>query len=107
VCIPCTTDPILTFYLLSSGLIKTHFFHIWVQCQILRPNYELNILHDLLKNVSTLRSDYEVSNSLQFDLPSHIGRPPRLIGEPSGGSLSADQWLTLAIAVGPVVVCDQ
>ena len=40
----------------------------------------------------------------QFELPAHIGRLPTTVGEPSGGSLSADQWLTLALAVGPIAV---
>src|SRR5258708_2588601 len=47
----------LTLYLLSTGLIKTHFFHIWVQCRILRPN------HEILANVSTLIYYHDVSDS--------------------------------------------
>ncbi len=40
----------------------------------------------------------------QISLPSKLGRLPRLIGEPAGGSLTADQWLNLVKVVGPLVV---
>ncbi len=42
--------------------------------------------------------------TFQFELPGHIGRLPKVIGESSGRALSADQWLTLALAVGPIAV---
>lgn len=35
------------------GLVKTHFYGIWVQQKILRPNYELNIFHKILSDVVT------------------------------------------------------
>lgn len=41
---------------------------------------------------------------MQLSLPSKLGRLPRLIGEPAGGSLTADQWLILATVVGPLAV---
>src|SRR5258706_7319040 len=42
--------------------------------------------------------------TIKFELPAHIGQLPTTVGEPSSGSLSADQWLTLALAVGPIAV---
>lgn len=41
----------------------------------------------------------------QLQLPSKLGHLLELIGEPVGGSLTADQWLILATIVGPLVVC--
>ncbi|KAF8547617.1 hypothetical protein OG21DRAFT_1569135 [Imleria badia] len=39
---------------LFLGLVKTHFYHIWVQNKILQPNHELTKLHELLADVSTV-----------------------------------------------------
>jgi len=33
------------------GLVKTHFYNIWVQNKILRPNHELRILHEMLPEI--------------------------------------------------------
>lgn len=41
---------------------------------------------------------------LQLRLPSKLGRLPSLIGEPAGGSLTADQWLVFATVVAPLAV---
>ncbi|KAI0323219.1 hypothetical protein GY45DRAFT_1410608 [Cubamyces sp. BRFM 1775] len=41
---------------------------------------------------------------LYLTLPSRLGRLPRLIGEPAGGSLTADQWLILVTVVGPLAL---
>ena len=35
-----------------AGIVKTHFYHIWVQLGILRPAKELQQVHDLLRYVS-------------------------------------------------------
>ena len=43
--------------------------------------------------------------AFKMELPAKVGRLPQLIGEPAGGSLTADQWLVLATIVGPLVVC--
>ncbi|EGO30588.1 hypothetical protein SERLADRAFT_432160 [Serpula lacrymans var. lacrymans S7.9] len=39
------TDPMHNLFL---GLIKSHFYNIWVQSKILRPNYKLKVFHELL-----------------------------------------------------------
>jgi len=41
-------------YLLYTGLVKTHFYGIWVQQKILRVNHELDVFHKLLADVSSL-----------------------------------------------------
>src|SRR5258706_3496887 len=104
VCVSGFKYYLLTLAFYYIGLVKTHFFHIWVQCQILQQNHELRVLHELLADVSTLLLHYLIINPLQFELPGHVGCLPKNIGEPGGGSLSVDQWLTLALAVGPIVV---
>ncbi|KAI0323378.1 hypothetical protein GY45DRAFT_1376364 [Cubamyces sp. BRFM 1775] len=78
-------DPMHNLFL---GLVKSHFYHIWVQLRIFRKSRELCRLHEILSELS---------------LPSKLGRLPRLIGEPAGGSLTADQWLILATIVGPLI----
>ncbi|KAJ7037010.1 hypothetical protein C8F04DRAFT_1181026 [Mycena alexandri] len=63
---------------LFLGVVKTHFYHIWVQLNVLRKTKELRTLHAMLSKLK---------------LPAKLGRFPSLIGEPAGGSLTADQWL--------------
>ncbi|KAJ3525424.1 hypothetical protein NMY22_g10588 [Coprinellus aureogranulatus] len=74
---------------LLLGLVKTHFYHIWVQEKILRPTKELRLLHQVLK---------------EFTMPTYLGRIPALVGIPAGGSLTADQWMLMATVVGPIAV---
>ena len=58
--IRCTTFylvcrfPHLQYHLtlcLSVGLVKTHFYHIWVQNKIFREKHELRVLHEMLADV--------------------------------------------------------
>ena len=93
-------------YLPLTGLVKTHFYGIWVQKKVLQPNHELNLFHKLLADISTLLCSPTMSAELdkQFIVPSSCGKLPTDIGEPSGGSLTADQWLLLATVYGPIVV---
>lgn len=37
-------------------------------------------------------------------MPAKLGRLPSLIGEPAGGSLTADQWLVFVTVVAPIAV---
>lgn len=74
---------------LILGLIKTHFYNIWVQLKVLRKTKELRRFHDLLS---------------KLQLPSFLGRLPALMGEPAGGSLTADQWLIAATIVCPLLL---
>ncbi|KAG1846632.1 hypothetical protein F4604DRAFT_1688312 [Suillus subluteus] len=79
-------DPMHNLFL---GLVKTHFYNIWVQSKILRANHELNTFHDMLAD---------------FIVPGSSGKLPTDIGMPSGGSLTADQWLLLATVYGPIII---
>ncbi|EDR11390.1 uncharacterized protein LACBIDRAFT_323939 [Laccaria bicolor S238N-H82] len=74
---------------LLLGLVKTHFYHIWVQGKILRKTKELRALHNILSN---------------FSMPAYLGRLQSLVGIPTGGSLTADQWLLMAVVVGPIAI---
>ncbi|KIN93403.1 hypothetical protein M404DRAFT_171305 [Pisolithus tinctorius Marx 270] len=79
-------DPMHNLFL---GLMKTHFYHIWVQGKILRPNHELGMLHSMLAD---------------FIIPGSCGKLPTDIGTPTSGSLTADQWLLLATVYGPIII---
>ncbi|RPD62755.1 hypothetical protein L227DRAFT_562043 [Lentinus tigrinus ALCF2SS1-6] len=79
-------DPMHNLFL---GLVKTHFYIIWVQLKILRKTKELSTFHDMLK---------------MFTVPSKLGRLPHLVGEPAGGSLTSDQWMLLAIIIAPMLL---
>ncbi|KAG0693068.1 hypothetical protein DFH29DRAFT_881751 [Suillus ampliporus] len=79
-------DPMHNLFL---GLVKTHFYNIWVQNKILRPNHELTKFHEMIAD---------------FIIPSSCGKLPTDIGMPSGGSLTADQWLLLSTVYGPIII---
>ncbi|KAI1783145.1 hypothetical protein LXA43DRAFT_977257 [Ganoderma leucocontextum] len=79
-------DPMHNLFL---GLVKTHFYHIWIQMGILRENHELRVLHEMLRD---------------FVVPTSAGKLPKDIGTPAGGSLTADQWRLLAVVEGPIVI---
>ncbi|KAL6307236.1 hypothetical protein BKA93DRAFT_926583 [Sparassis latifolia] len=79
-------DPMHNLFL---GVVKTHFYHIWVKSKVLRKNKELRRFHAVLA---------------ELYLPTKLGRLPNLIGEPAGGSLTADQWMVLATVVGPLAI---
>ncbi|KAE9386142.1 hypothetical protein BT96DRAFT_960642 [Gymnopus androsaceus JB14] len=86
VCEMIVVDPMHNLFL---GVVKTHFYHIWVQLNVLRKTKELRSLHGILGNL---------------ELPSKLGCLPALIGEPAGGSLTADQWLVFSTIVAPLTV---
>ncbi|KAJ7814371.1 hypothetical protein B0H13DRAFT_1924870 [Mycena leptocephala] len=86
ICEMIVIDPMHNLFL---GVVKTHFYHIWVQLNVLRKTKELRTLHALLSKLK---------------LPAHLGRLPSLIGEPTGGSLTADQWLVFCTIVAPLII---
>lgn len=73
---------------LALGLVKAQFYHIWVQTGILSES-KLRSLHELI--------------SLCL-VPDYLGRLPKEIGVPAGGSLTADQWIILATTMGPLTI---
>lgn len=73
----------------SVGLVKNHFYNIWIVLRVLRKTKEILTLHGILSKIK---------------VPSYLGRLPALMGTSAGGSLTADQWLIAAIAVLPVAV---
>ncbi|EJD36722.1 hypothetical protein AURDEDRAFT_174242 [Auricularia subglabra TFB-10046 SS5] len=81
---------------LLNGIVKNLWYDTWIKgTKTLRPNTdggtlrELDFIHQMLK---------------KFEVPSWVGRLPKVIGEPAGGSLSSDEWKWLAILFGPVVL---
>ncbi|KAJ7156359.1 hypothetical protein C8R46DRAFT_1115786 [Mycena filopes] len=86
ICQMVVIDPMHNLFL---GVVKTHFYHIWVQLNVLRKTKELRSLHAILSKLK---------------LPAHLGRLPSLIGEPAGGSLTADQWLNFATVVASLAI---
>ncbi|KAJ7301764.1 hypothetical protein DFH08DRAFT_992213 [Mycena albidolilacea] len=86
ICEMIVIDPMHNLFL---GVVKTHFYHIWVQLNVLRKTKELRTLHALLSKLK---------------LPAHLGHLPSLIGEPVEGSITADQWLVFSIIVAPLVI---
>ncbi|KII85388.1 hypothetical protein PLICRDRAFT_31629 [Plicaturopsis crispa FD-325 SS-3] len=85
-CRMIVVDPMHNLFL---GVVKTHFYHIWIQQKVLRKTKELRRFHAILSELS---------------MPAKLGRLPSLIGEPAGGSLTADQWLVFATVVAPIAI---
>ncbi|KZV60007.1 hypothetical protein PENSPDRAFT_558091, partial [Peniophora sp. CONT] len=86
ICRMIVIDPMHNLLL---GLVKTHFYHIWVQLKVLRKTKELRRFHDILS---------------KLQIPGYLGRLPSLMGVPAGGSLTADQWLIAALIVLPIAM---
>ncbi|KAJ7725789.1 hypothetical protein B0H16DRAFT_1665830 [Mycena metata] len=67
---------------LLLGLAKTQWYNQWIQTNTLRAdtprkNRELHLIHDFLES---------------FEAPLWAGRLPLRVGEPAGGSLTADEY---------------
>ncbi|KAI0027268.1 hypothetical protein K488DRAFT_74674, partial [Vararia minispora EC-137] len=90
-CTMIVIDPMHNL-LLGAGLVKTHFYHLWIQGKVLRKTKELRCLHAVLRDLT---------------IPSYVGRLPALMGEPGGGSLTADQWMIAATIICPIAIWDQ
>ncbi|KAI6020536.1 hypothetical protein EDC04DRAFT_2901678 [Pisolithus marmoratus] len=68
---------------LFLGLVKMHFYNIWMQVLYL--------------------DDTTLTNAFfKFEIPTSCGKLPTDIGIPAGGSLTADQWLLLTTVYGPI-----
>ena len=81
---------------------------MWISKNIVRPKHELEFLHSLLENVSLINPfllySSDILCTLKFTVPVHLASLPTAVGEPAGGSLTADQWLLMATVFGPVTV---
>ncbi|CDO74258.1 hypothetical protein BN946_scf184642.g3 [Trametes cinnabarina] len=78
---------------LLLGVVKTQWYSRWIKGGALRADTEagnkreLSVLHDFLES---------------FEIPAWVGRLPSRVGEPAGGSLSADEYKLLF--TGPCVL---
>lgn len=103
------------------GIVKNQWYTRWIKCNALRADTdggkkrELAILHDFLDTVSsrTFHIVYYAINHryflnrhyfMKFEAPQWTGRLPLRVGEPAGGSLSADEYKLLMTGPGPLVV---
>lgn len=101
------------------GVVKTQWYEVWIkQERALRETTEggtkreLHDVHSLLWTVSGhLYSSWMFWGLIFFgdkaEFPAWLGRIPSQIGIPAGGSLSADEWKTLALVFGPLAVWNQ
>lgn len=92
--------------LAAAGLVKAHFYNMWVQSKILRDK-DLDVFHQLMAAVrlNSFTCRLQPLTDLQCTVPDHLGRLPVKIGKPAGGSLTADQWIILGTVMGPLIVC--
>ncbi|KAF8324274.1 uncharacterized protein EI90DRAFT_2347995 [Cantharellus anzutake] len=78
------------------GLAKNQWYYVWIKGRsALRANTdagtqrELQVLHDFLASL---------------EVPPWVGRLPSRLGEPAGGSLSADEYKLLLTVFGPLAI---
>lgn len=100
--------------IIQTGVVKTHWYKIWIQGNALRANTEggtkreLDLFHDLMGDVSdptfSLYRKAKPSFHIQFESPPWAAHLPKAVGEPAGGSLTADEYKALATTIGPIVV---
>ncbi|KAJ7770774.1 hypothetical protein B0H16DRAFT_1660942 [Mycena metata] len=75
---------------LLLGLAKTQWYHQWIQSGALRADTtvkfrELHLIHEFLETAY-------LTYFMQFESPLWAGRLPLRVGEPAGGSLTADEY---------------
>ncbi|KAF8596298.1 hypothetical protein BDV93DRAFT_480404 [Ceratobasidium sp. AG-I] len=81
-------DPMHCLFL---GIVKWQIKDIWLEFKHLREGdgLELSVLHNIIDSAQ---------------LPDFLGRPPPKTGTKEGGSLTADQFRTLASVIFPIAI---
>ncbi|EIW73973.1 hypothetical protein CONPUDRAFT_40430, partial [Coniophora puteana RWD-64-598 SS2] len=79
---------------LILGIVKTQWYDRWIKTSTLRASTttqtrELDILHKFLA---------------KFEVPSWTGKLPPRVGEPAGGSLTADEYKFATTVAWPIMV---
>ncbi|KAI0826965.1 hypothetical protein BC628DRAFT_1502389 [Trametes gibbosa] len=80
---------------LLLGVVKTQWYTRWIKPGVLRADTkagnkrELTMMHAFLDT---------------FEVPGWVGRLPLRVGEPAGGSLSADEYKHLIIGPGCIIL---
>ncbi|EJD38133.1 hypothetical protein AURDEDRAFT_172768 [Auricularia subglabra TFB-10046 SS5] len=81
---------------LLNGLVKNLWYETWIKGRkALRAGTEAGTLREL---------DFIHKLLSTFEAAPWVGRLPKLVGEPAGGSLSADEWKHLGTTFGPLVL---
>lgn len=90
--------------------MKAHWYSLWIKKSVLRSSTsrqtrELDVIHAFLESVcSHFASGYMLLSSPQFESPLWAGKLPIRMGEPAGGSLSADEYKFAATTALPIIV---
>ncbi|KAL5521122.1 hypothetical protein ACEPAG_9044 [Sanghuangporus baumii] len=76
------------------GICRTLWMDAWIRKNVLRrrtakKRRELDRIHAYLR---------------KFEMPSWVGRLPRQVGYPAGGSLSADEYKALVLVYCPLII---
>ncbi|KAH9851419.1 hypothetical protein C2E23DRAFT_860602 [Lenzites betulinus] len=98
--VPCTEGTVTSKEMYSDeclrgGVVKTQWYTRWIQAGVLRADTkagtkrELAVMHAFLDT---------------FEVPGWVGRLPLRVGEPAGGSLSADEYKHLMIGPGCIIL---
>ncbi|KAG1751089.1 hypothetical protein EDB19DRAFT_1271823 [Suillus lakei] len=79
---------------LLLGIVKTQWYNRWIQNSALRASTdararELDMIHKFLAS---------------FEAPLWAGKLPLRVGEPAGGSLTADEYKFAALTAWPIII---
>ncbi|CAK5262381.1 unnamed protein product [Mycena citricolor] len=88
------TDEERDTFFAEHGVTKTQWYTMWIKEKILRPDTnkqqrELSFIHEILET---------------FECPAWTGHLPLRVGEPAGGSLTADEYKFAATAPWAIII---
>jgi hypothetical protein len=94
-----------------TGIVKTLWYNKWIQTSALckstdKRARELDIIHKFLATVRiclVLVSLPSLTQN-QFKVPLWAGQLPSRVGEPAGGSLTADEYKLAVTYAWPIIV---
>ncbi|KAF8483159.1 hypothetical protein JB92DRAFT_2763097 [Gautieria morchelliformis] len=96
--------------LLQGTFVKNQWYTVWIQRKALRAatgkkKRELDMIHEYLETASSFIMLCTHGLMItQLEIPSFIGRLVKQVGEPAGGSLTADAYKLIATVYGLIIV---
>ncbi|EMD32048.1 hypothetical protein CERSUDRAFT_77644 [Gelatoporia subvermispora B] len=78
------------------GVIKAQWYDTWILTNTLRARTSTNKVPRELDQIHALLSN--------FEMPQWVGRLPRDVGYPAGGSLTSDEWKAMALVYLPLII---
>ncbi|EJF57317.1 hypothetical protein DICSQDRAFT_35914, partial [Dichomitus squalens LYAD-421 SS1] len=95
-CVAMTViDPMHNLLLGKTGVVKNQWYSRWIKSGTLRADTKAGTKREL----SVLHRFFDT-----FEAPEWAGRLPLRVGEPAGGSLTADEYKLLIVCPGMIIL---